>query len=141
MAKGEHLQPEQRNCRHEHHVCAVQVPVSGWLEAINAHPRLGDKAAMEAKRNASVSEIQVKTAGEQDELFKEQGAVLDEVIKWNKDYEAKFGHVFLLFAHGKRMVDILEQVKARCAVFATAVTKSWTPSAVSSFVFHEARDA
>lgn len=87
--------------------------MSGWLEAINAHPRLGDKAAMEAKRSASVSDIQVKTAGEQDELFKEQGAVLDEVVKWNEDYEAKFGHVFLLFAHGKSMAHVLEHVKTR----------------------------
>lgn len=89
--------------------------MSGWLEAINAHPRLGDKAAMEAKRNASVSEIQVKTASEQDQLFKEQDPVFDEVVKWNKDYESKFGHVFLLFAHGKSMADILEHVKTRCA--------------------------
>lgn len=115
--------------------CSVQVPVSGWLEGINAHPRLGDKAAMDAKRNASVSTIQVATASEQDELFKEQGAVLDEVLKWNEDYEAKFGHVFLLFAHGKRMADILEHVKARCALFATTmrIMLNASPCKLSSY--------
>jgi 2-oxo-4-hydroxy-4-carboxy--5-ureidoimidazoline (OHCU) decarboxylase len=91
----------------------LQVPVSGWLEAINAHPRLGDKAAMEAKCSAAVSTIQVKTASEQDALFTGQQDVLDEVLKWNSDFEAKFGHVFLQFAHGKSMSDILEHVKAR----------------------------
>lgn len=103
------------------------MPVTGWLEAINAHPRLGDKAAIEAKRDTSVSEIQLKTASEQDAIFKEQGAVLDEVVKWNEDYEAKFGHVFLLFAHGKSMADILEHVKDRCALSATTPILSLNP--------------
>lgn len=96
----------------------LQVRVGGWLEAINAHPRLGDKAAMEAKRLASKSDIQVRTAGEQDALFKEEDTTLEEVTRWNKDYEAKFGHVFLLFAHGKSMADVLEHVKARYELYA-----------------------
>jgi 2-oxo-4-hydroxy-4-carboxy--5-ureidoimidazoline (OHCU) decarboxylase len=94
--------------------------MSGWLEAIEAHPRLGDKLAMAAKRSTSVSDIQVKTAGEQDDLLKERGDVLDELMKWNKRYEEKFGHIFLLFAHGKHMAQVLENIQARCDVCATA---------------------
>lgn len=93
----------------------VQVPVTGWLEAINAHPRLGDKAAMEAKMEVSVSAIQKRIAAEQDTLLREQGEVVMEVSTWSKRYEAKFGHVFLLFAQGKKMTDVLESIKLRCA--------------------------
>jgi 2-oxo-4-hydroxy-4-carboxy--5-ureidoimidazoline (OHCU) decarboxylase len=86
--------------------------------SINAHPRLGDKTAMDAKRDASKSGIQKQTASEQDALLREQGEVVAEVTKWSKRYEQKFGHVFLLFAHGKRMADVLASIQARSATSA-----------------------
>ena len=39
---------------------------------------------------------------------------LQDLADWNKQYEAKFGHVFLISAAGKTAPQILASLKARC---------------------------
>jgi 2-oxo-4-hydroxy-4-carboxy--5-ureidoimidazoline (OHCU) decarboxylase len=39
--------------------------------------------------------------------------LLQELALWNKKYEDKFGHVFLICASGKTSQEVLEAVKVR----------------------------
>eukprot|EP00892_Ulva_mutabilis_P007506 jgi/Ulvmu1/5127/UM021_0144.1 len=90
-----------------------QVPVTGWLEAIQAHPRLGDDVAVQNKRMASTTAFQRATSAEQDKLLARGQEFSGRIKEWNMKYEAKFGHVFLLFANGKSPEQVLQCIKER----------------------------
>ena len=69
-----------------------------WLEAFAAHPRIGESAA---PASWSASE-QAGVTGDSRARF---------VVR-NRDYEARFGHIFIVCAAGKsasEMLDILER--------------------------------
>ena len=66
-----------------------------WREAIAAHPRIGDK------RPGWSSQEQSNVAPN------------EELVNINKDYEKKFGHVFLICATGKSTADILQSARQR----------------------------
>lgn len=95
--------------------CYVQVPVTGWLEAINSHPRLGDRTAVDTKRHESKTEFQVETAAEQDKLLAGGTKFRAMIREWNQKYEAKFGHIFLLHARGKSPEQVLRCIQERYA--------------------------
>lgn len=93
-----------------------QVPVTGWLEAIQAHPRLGDIKAVESKQRGSATCFQRETAAEQDNLLAESHDFILMMQELNKSYEDKFGHVFLLFAKGKSPTQVMQCIQERCAL-------------------------
>ena len=70
-------------------------------EALEGHPRIGDKPD-----NAS-------SAGEQSGVVGAETAILDELKKCNAEYEAKFGHVYLVFANGRPAGELLAILKER----------------------------
>lgn len=71
------------------------------LIALEAHPRIGERAAGES-REAAWSR-------------REQGKVTpdDALVAANRAYEEKFGHVFLIFASGKGKEEILAAAQDR----------------------------
>ena len=71
-----------------------------WLEAFSHHPRIGDRAAGWA------SQEQAGTVGASQET-------LDALVRWNADYERRFGFVFLIFATGKSADEMLAELKRR----------------------------
>ncbi|KAL3688599.1 hypothetical protein R1sor_014908 [Riccia sorocarpa] len=85
-----------------------QVNVLGWLEAFSAHPRIGDLEALKKKNSSRFpgkeQSAALTTANEQ---------VLQELVEWNKRYEEKFGHIFLICATGKSSPEILVALKKR----------------------------
>lgn len=91
------------------HVWWHQTSVAGWLEAFGAHPRIGNAAALRAKLGSFADmsrDEQSATAGASEDVFQ-------ELADWNGRYEAKFGHVFLIFAAGKSAQTVLESLKTR----------------------------
>ena len=71
-----------------------------WQEAFAAHPRIGDRGAGGAARQ------------EQQGLADASDGTLTALAQGNREYEARFGHVFLVFATGKsagEMLDLLRQ--------------------------------
>jgi 2-oxo-4-hydroxy-4-carboxy-5-ureidoimidazoline decarboxylase len=71
-----------------------------WLEAFGHHPRIGERTAGWAK----------------DEQAGARGAAqmtLDSLTALNREYERKFGHVFLIFATGKSADDMLGELRRR----------------------------
>ena len=77
-----------------------------WLEAFRAHPKLGESPAKVASRSASWSQ------GEQARIVEDTGAQ-DELRRLNREYEERFGWIFILCATGKSAADVLSALKRR----------------------------
>jgi 2-oxo-4-hydroxy-4-carboxy-5-ureidoimidazoline decarboxylase len=75
----------------------------GWLEAFAAHPRIGEggggSPAWSRQEQAGVG-----GAGRE---------VQEALARGNADYEARFGHVFLIAAAGRSADEILAQLQQR----------------------------
>ncbi|GAQ80565.1 hypothetical protein KFL_000570130 [Klebsormidium nitens] len=96
--------------QHARNVWLNQVGIPAWLEAFGGHPRIGDVSGLREKFGASAE----FSEGEQGAaLASANESVLQELALWNKNYEDKFGHVFLICASGKTSGEVLEAVKAR----------------------------
>lgn len=77
-----------------------------WLEAFRAHPRLGESAATHRTQSA------VWSSGEQAEVVK-AGESRSELQRLNRDYEAKFGFIFIMCATGKSADDVRRSLEER----------------------------
>jgi 2-oxo-4-hydroxy-4-carboxy-5-ureidoimidazoline decarboxylase len=82
---------------------------AAWLQAFRSHPRIGESRAE-------------KTVGAQSSAWSEQeqqkAATADEAIKtalkWgHREYEQKFGRIFIVCAMGKSASEILEILRRR----------------------------
>ncbi|HYL56500.1 MAG TPA: 2-oxo-4-hydroxy-4-carboxy-5-ureidoimidazoline decarboxylase [Gemmatimonadales bacterium] len=72
-----------------------------WLEAFAGHPRIGARGIDALARHEQAG---MNRAGEETRAALAQG---------NRDYEARFGHVFLICATGKGARDMLGALRAR----------------------------
>jgi 2-oxo-4-hydroxy-4-carboxy-5-ureidoimidazoline decarboxylase len=79
------------------------------LEALRHHPRIGDRAALEARFAASRS----WSAAEQQGVAAASAEVLDSLAEGNRLYESRFGHVFLVCATGKTAPEMLALLRER----------------------------
>lgn len=84
---------------------------SDWLEAFAAHPRIGSRKDVEAKSGAERRWSEGEQSGANDATRE----VLDALAAANASYEAKFGHVYLVCATGKRADEMLDLCRARLA--------------------------
>jgi len=80
-----------------------------WLEAFRSHPRIGESRAEEV----SPAQSSAWSAQEQ-----QKAATADEAVKmalkWgNREYEQKFGRIFIVCATGKSASEILEILRRR----------------------------
>ncbi len=80
-----------------------------WLEAFAHHPRIGGKDALRAKFAATSAWAKDEQAG----AAAAGEAVLDALAKGNAEYEAKFGHIFIVCATGKSAAEMLDLLKSR----------------------------
>jgi allantoicase len=78
-----------------------------WLEAFSAHPRIG-----EATRDQ-------RAAAEQAGALSAPAAVLDELARLNREYEAKFGYSYIVCASGKSASEMLALLRQRLSNDAT----------------------
>jgi OHCU decarboxylase len=72
-----------------------------WLQAFAAHPRIGSRAA------------NGWAAGEQAGSLGAGAAVLTRLSARNREYEARFGHIFIVCATGKSADEMLALLEAR----------------------------
>jgi 2-oxo-4-hydroxy-4-carboxy-5-ureidoimidazoline decarboxylase len=92
-----------------------------WLEAFSHHPRIGDRAALAARFPTTLSEAPsdfrgraaVWSAGEQGGVAGAGGDVLDALAAGNREYEARFGHIFIVCATGKSAAEMLALLRER----------------------------
>jgi len=80
-----------------------------WLEAFRHHPAIGEK---QAKANQSAAARRL-SAGEQSTAQKARPEELEALAAANREYQAKFGHVFLICATGKSSGEILKNLRER----------------------------
>lgn len=72
-----------------------------WLEAFAAHPRIGDRTL---DPQASIEQSGVNSAS---------AAAVEELARLNREYESKFGHIYVVCATGKTADQMLEGLRAR----------------------------
>ncbi|WP_432501090.1 2-oxo-4-hydroxy-4-carboxy-5-ureidoimidazoline decarboxylase [Kineococcus arenarius] len=69
--------------------------------ALSAHPRIGERPANPASRR------------EQAAALAADPAVLDALAQGNREYEARFGHVYLVCASGRSAEELLTVLRSR----------------------------
>lgn len=72
-----------------------------WLEAFAAHPRIGERSTSAWSQQEQAAAL---AAGQE---------VQQELARRNREYEARFGFIFIVFASGKRPDQILELLEQR----------------------------
>jgi len=82
-----------------------------WLEAFSHHPRIGDTTAA-APKFAATRDLSTR---EQSGMSGATDDVRRAFVEGNREYEARFGHVFLICATGKSADEMLASLRARLA--------------------------
>jgi 2-oxo-4-hydroxy-4-carboxy-5-ureidoimidazoline decarboxylase len=80
-----------------------------WREAFRSHPRIGESRAENtvAAQSSAWSEQEQRKSATSDEAIK-------TALKWgNREYEQKFGRIFIVCATGKSASEILEILRRR----------------------------
>jgi 2-oxo-4-hydroxy-4-carboxy-5-ureidoimidazoline decarboxylase len=80
-----------------------------WLEAFSHHPRIGDRAALEAR----FPETHDLSAKEQSRVGEAGEDVLRALAAGNNDYFDKFGFTFIVCATGKSAEEMLALLRER----------------------------
>jgi 2-oxo-4-hydroxy-4-carboxy-5-ureidoimidazoline decarboxylase len=82
---------------------------SEWLEAFQSHPRIGETGARQGVplQSAAWSEREQKKIQDIDDTFR---IALEE---GNREYERRFGRIFIVCATGKSATEILEILRRR----------------------------
>jgi 2-oxo-4-hydroxy-4-carboxy-5-ureidoimidazoline decarboxylase len=79
-----------------------------WREAFGAHPRIGDRDALRARFASTAAWATREQAG----VDGAAEPVLDALALGNRQYEDRFGYIFIVCATGKtaaEMLDLLHQ--------------------------------
>jgi OHCU decarboxylase len=84
---------------------------SDWREAFSHHPRIGERRA----ESAQDARAAAWSAGEQATVGDAASRVRDELARVNRDYEAKFGHIYIVCASGKSPDDLVAIARRRLA--------------------------
>jgi OHCU decarboxylase len=79
-----------------------------WLEAFRAHPKIGEKKAAATQ----TAQAQQWSANEQSESQK-AAETKAAVAEGNRDYEQRFGFIFIICATGRSAEEILAALNAR----------------------------
>ena len=82
-----------------------------WREAFAHHPKIGDRAALQA-RFAATRHLSVT---EQSGVASASDVVLDALARGNRLYEERFGYIFIICATGKTAGEMLALLESRLA--------------------------
>jgi 2-oxo-4-hydroxy-4-carboxy-5-ureidoimidazoline decarboxylase len=80
-----------------------------WSEAFAHHPRIGDKEALRQRFAAT----RQWAASEQSGVSGASEEVVDALARGNRDYEARFGRIFIVCATGKSAEEMLALLRER----------------------------
>jgi allantoicase len=85
------------------------VDAAGWQEAFRHHPRIGERAAARAQSESA----RVQSAREQSGVDGASQADLAALADANREYEAKFGHTFIVCASGRTAPEMQALLRER----------------------------
>ena len=80
---------------------ADELTQSDWLEAFAAHPRIGERSTSAWSQQEQAAALDAAAT------------VQERLARGNREYEAKFGFIFIVFASGKTPDEILAQLEHR----------------------------
>jgi 2-oxo-4-hydroxy-4-carboxy-5-ureidoimidazoline decarboxylase len=80
-----------------------------WREAFSHHPKIGDRDALR-QRFAGTGHISEK---EQEGVNSASDEVLTRLADGNREYEERFGYIFIVCATGKSATEMLALLEAR----------------------------
>lgn len=80
-----------------------------WLEAFRAHPKIGEKKAAAAQS----AEAQQWSAQEQSDTERAAAETKAALAEGNREYEQRFGFIFIICATGKSAEEILAALNSR----------------------------
>jgi 2-oxo-4-hydroxy-4-carboxy-5-ureidoimidazoline decarboxylase len=80
-----------------------------WREAFAHHPRIGDVGSLK-RRFATTA---AWAGAEQAAASAASDGVLMELAQGNRDYEARFGYIFIVCATGRSASELLDALRAR----------------------------
>jgi len=80
-----------------------------WLEAFAGHPKIGDVNSLKAKYAAT----RALAGHEQSAVGEADDDVIEQLARYNTEYEARFGFIFIVFASGKSAGEMLQLLKRR----------------------------
>lgn len=86
-----------------------QLDRKDWLEAFSHHPKIGDLDSLR-KKFAGTADL---AASEQASVASAREETLQALAKGNKDYEEKFGYIFIVCATGKSPEEMLKLLQER----------------------------
>lgn len=81
------------------------------LEAFSHHPRIGDRESLRAR----FPDTEAWSSAEQGAVADAGEDVLDELARANDEYEARFGHIFIVCASGRTAPEMLGLMRGRLA--------------------------
>lgn len=84
------------------------LPWDEVAQALAAHPRIGDRVSGDSAEAAS-------SRREQSSMSSAADDVRDALLQGNRDYEARFDHVFLIRAAGRTPEEMLAELRRRLA--------------------------
>jgi OHCU decarboxylase len=80
-----------------------------WLEAFHSHPKIGERKAAAVTSEQSRNWSEAEQAG----VSNAAAQTLQTLADLNKEYEDKFGHIFIVCATGKSSEEMLAILRGR----------------------------
>jgi OHCU decarboxylase len=80
-----------------------------WLEAFRAHPKIGERKPAGAQSETA----QRWSAQEQSRTGEAPASVMDQLADANREYDQRFGFIFIVCATGKTAEEMLMLLKSR----------------------------
>ncbi len=80
-----------------------------WKEAFAHHPKIGDVESLKKKFAATA----LWASGEQSGVNTASQQTIEALAEGNRDYEKKFGYIFIVCATGKSADEMLEILQSR----------------------------
>jgi 2-oxo-4-hydroxy-4-carboxy-5-ureidoimidazoline decarboxylase len=90
--------------------CWQNLPKADWLEAFHSHPRIGEQ---HAQKQTAVSAAWSRS--EQSQMSEADDAILLRMREGHRQYEERFGRIFIVCASGKQPAEMLSILKRRLA--------------------------
>jgi 2-oxo-4-hydroxy-4-carboxy-5-ureidoimidazoline decarboxylase len=89
--------------------CWQHLPEADWLEAFRSHPRIGEQHPQNKTTAASAS----WSRSEQSQMKEADAAILLRMREGHREYEQRFGRIFIVCASGKQPAEMLSILERR----------------------------
>src|SRR5277367_3718718 len=89
--------------------CWQRLPPTDWLEAFRSHPRIGEQHA----QNQTTATSAGWSRSEQVQMKDADAAILLRMREGHREYEERFGRIFIVCASGKQPAELLGILESR----------------------------